>query len=50
MFGWLFHAHELSRLLVAKFECERRGKQDECQSWFYPRLVADRYFWLSEGA
>ena len=21
-----------------------------CQPWFYPRLVAYRYFWLSEGA
>ena len=21
----------------------------ECQPWFYPRLVAYRYFWLSEG-
>jgi len=50
MFGLLFHSRKLSLLLVAKFECERRGKQDECQPWFYPRLVAYRYFWLSEGA
>ena len=33
-----------------RIECARRGKQDECQPWFYPRLVAYRYFWLSEGA
>jgi hypothetical protein len=44
------HSRKLSRLLVAKLECARRGKQDECQPWFYPRLVAYRYFWLSEGA
>ncbi len=50
IFGLLSHSRKLSRLLVAKFECERRGKQDECQPWFYPRLVAYRYFWLSEGA
>ncbi len=44
------HSRKLSRLLVATIECARRGKQDECQPWFYPRLVAYRYFWLSEGA
>jgi hypothetical protein len=44
------HSRKLSRLLVAKLECARHGKQDECQPWFYPRLVAYRYFWLSEGA
>ena len=50
-FGLLLsHSRKLSLLLVAKIECARRGKQDECQPWFYPRLVAYRYFWLSEGA
>ena len=48
---WLVvHSRKLSLRLVAKLECARRGKQDECQPWFYPRLVAYRYFWLSEGA
>ena len=50
MFGLWFHARKFFLQLVAKFECARRGKQDECQPWFYPRLVAYRYFWLSEGA
>jgi len=22
----------------------------QCQPWFYPRLFAYRFFWLSEGA
>jgi hypothetical protein len=27
------------------------GKRfDSWQPWFYPRLVAYRYFWFSEGA
>ncbi|MGA8859280.1 MAG: hypothetical protein WB506_04665 [Candidatus Sulfotelmatobacter sp.] len=46
----LSHSHTVSLLLVAKLECARRGKQDEGQPWFYLRLVAYRYFWLSEGA
>ncbi len=50
MFGLWSHSRKLSRLLVAKLECARRGKQDEGQPWFYLRLVAYRYFWLSEGA
>ena len=28
----------------------KRNLVFECQPWFYPRLVAYRYFWLSEGA
>ena len=29
MVGLLFHSRKLSLRMVAKFECERRGKQDE---------------------
>ena len=29
--------------------CKTR-QAGRCQPWFYPRLVAYRYFWLSEGA
>ncbi len=46
----LSYSHEVSLLLVAKLECARRGKQDDVKPWFYPRLVAYCYFWLSEGA
>src|SRR3979411_801163 len=49
MFGLLFHSRKLSLLLVAKFECERRGKQDACQPWFYPRPLPYPYFLFSEG-
>src|SRR5947209_6100565 len=29
VFGWLSHSRKLSLRMVAKFECERRGKQDD---------------------
>jgi hypothetical protein len=37
--------------LVATVECARATSvATQGQPWFYPRLVAYGYFWLSEGA
>jgi len=52
-FGFVAHSGKFPLLMVAMASSwrERQAKLVlQRQPWFYPRLVAYGYFWLSEGA
>jgi hypothetical protein len=44
--GFIFRGDDANRVL----KLGKRTLVVECQPWFYRRLVAYRYFWLSEAA
>jgi hypothetical protein len=44
--GFIFRGDDANRVL----KLGKRTLVLECQPWFYRRLVAYRYFWLSEAA